>query len=60
MTTEDPAKIKEASEKLRNSSMEIGKSIYSQSNEQSSENQEAKPEEAQEAQTEEPKQEEKK
>jgi len=38
MTTEDPAKIKEAAEKLRNSSMEIGKSIYSQSNnEQSSE-----------------------
>jgi len=32
LTTEDPDKIKEAVEKLKNSGMEIGKSIYSQSN----------------------------
>jgi hypothetical protein len=30
LTTDDPVKIKEALERLRNSSMEIGKSIYSQ------------------------------
>jgi len=30
MTTEDPDKIREALEKLKNSSMEIGKAIYSQ------------------------------
>lgn len=30
VTTDDPAKIREALERLRNSSMEIGKSIYSQ------------------------------
>ena len=30
LTTDDPPKIKEALERLRNSSMEIGKSIYSQ------------------------------
>jgi hypothetical protein len=29
VTTEDPTKIKEALERLRTSSMEIGKSIYS-------------------------------
>jgi len=29
ITTEDPNKIKEALEKLKNSAMEIGKSIYS-------------------------------
>jgi len=28
MTTEDPEKIKEAIERLKNSSMEIGKAIY--------------------------------
>ena len=31
MTTEDPEKIKEALERLKTSSMEIGKAIYSQS-----------------------------
>ena len=30
LTTEDPEKIKEALERLKNSSMEIGKAIYSQ------------------------------
>jgi len=30
ITTEDPEKIREALERLKNSSMEIGKSIYSQ------------------------------
>lgn len=30
VTTDDPVKIREALERLRNSSMEIGKSIYSQ------------------------------
>lgn len=30
VTTDDPAKIREALERLRNSSMEIGKAIYSQ------------------------------
>jgi molecular chaperone DnaK len=52
ITTDDPDKIKEALEKLKNSSMEIGKAIYSQSNNSS------EGEQAQEAQTEEPKQEE--
>lgn len=32
ITTEDPEKIKEALERLKNSQMEIGKSIYSQQN----------------------------
>lgn len=32
VTTEDVEKIKEALERLKNSSMEIGKAIYSQSN----------------------------
>eukprot|EP00178_Gracilaria_changii_P011662 TRINITY_DN3297_c0_g3_i1.p2 TRINITY_DN3297_c0_g3~~TRINITY_DN3297_c0_g3_i1.p2 ORF type:complete len:191 (-),score=52.84 TRINITY_DN3297_c0_g3_i1:18-530(-) len=58
MTTGEADKIKEASEKLRNSSMEIGKAIYSQSNNESSSN-EQQQQEAQEAQTEEPKKEEK-
>jgi hypothetical protein len=35
MTTEDPEKIREALERLKNSSMEIGKAIYSQQNEDS-------------------------
>jgi molecular chaperone DnaK len=30
ITTDDPAKIREALERLKNSSMEIGKAIYSQ------------------------------
>lgn len=46
MTTEDPDKIKEATEKLRNSSMEIGKAIYSQANQQSEQSQEQSQEQA--------------
>ena len=34
ITTDDPTKIREALERLKNSSMEIGKSIYSQSQSQ--------------------------
>jgi len=33
ITTEEPEKIKEAIERLKTSSMEIGKAIYSQQNE---------------------------
>merc|ERR1711990_1409825 len=51
IVSEDSEKIEEALERLKNSSMEIGKAIYSQSNDESSENQE-------EAQDEEPKAEE--
>merc|ERR1712113_261883 len=51
IVSEDADKIEEALERLKNSSMEIGKAIYSQSNDESSENQE-------EAQDEEPKAEE--
>eukprot|EP00997_Jenningsia_sp_PLL12_P005908 NODE_244_length_2041_cov_108.796687_g210_i0.p8 GENE.NODE_244_length_2041_cov_108.796687_g210_i0~~NODE_244_length_2041_cov_108.796687_g210_i0.p8 ORF type:complete len:66 (+),score=35.66 NODE_244_length_2041_cov_108.796687_g210_i0:1828-2025(+) len=40
MTTEEPEQIKQAVEKLRNSSMEIGKAIYSQQNESSEQSQE--------------------
>jgi len=36
ITTENPEKIKEALERLKNSSMEIGKAIYSQSSSESS------------------------
>lgn len=36
ITTEDAEKIKEAVERLKTSSMEIGKAIYSQQNEESS------------------------
>ena len=43
MTTEDVDKIKEALERLKNSQMEIGKSIYSQGNTETSE--EPQPEE---------------
>lgn len=32
LTTDDPEKIREALERLKNSSMEIGKAIYSQAN----------------------------
>ena len=39
MTTEDVDKIKEALERLKNSQMEIGKSIYSQGNTDTSEEQ---------------------
>ena len=34
LTTDDPNKIREALERLKNSSMEIGKAIYSQSNQE--------------------------
>jgi len=58
ITTEDSEKIKEAIERLKTSSMEIGKAIYSQQNEESS----AEPEQQQEEQPaeEEKKEEEKK
>ena len=39
VTTEDPEKIKEALERLKNSQMEIGKSIYAQGNTESTEEQ---------------------
>ena len=35
LTTDEPEKIREALERLKNSSMEIGKAIYSQSNQDS-------------------------
>ena len=54
ITSEDTDKIRESLERLKNSSMEIGKAIYSQQNE-SSEGQQEEP--AQEQTTEEPKQE---
>jgi len=38
ITTDDPTKIKEAVERLRTSSMEIGKSISQQSNQTANEN----------------------
>jgi len=44
VTTEDPEKIKEALERLKNSSMEIGKAIYSQtSSDQGEQQQEEQP-----------------
>jgi len=51
LTTEDPEQVKDALERLKNSSMEIGKAIYSQgssdgdSNEQSTESSETPEEE---------------
>jgi len=59
LTNENPEEIKEALERLKNSSMEIGKAIYSQGGDEGS--QEAQQEEpAQEAETSEEKKEEKK
>lgn len=40
ITTDEPEKIREALERLKNSSMEIGKAIYSQSNQQQDQSQE--------------------
>merc|ERR1719326_2400752 len=53
IVSEDAEKIEEALERLKNSSLEIGKAIYSQSNDESSENQEEAQEEpkAEEAET---------
>lgn len=45
ITTEDVDKIKEAIERLKTSSMEIGKAIYSQQNEESANEGEQQPEE---------------
>lgn len=45
ITTEDPDKIREAIERLKTSSMEIGKAIYSQQNEEASAEPEQQPEE---------------
>ena len=47
MTTEDADKIREALERLKNSSMEIGKAIYSQTSSDSSEPQQEQPQEEQ-------------
>ena len=55
MTSGDAGKIKEASERLRTSSMEIGKAIYSQAN-----NEQNTQQEQQQETKEEPKEEEKK
>jgi len=62
ITTEDVEKIKEALERLKNSSMEIGKAIYSQANteNQGEAQQEEQQQEQSEEQTEEKKDEEKK
>jgi len=57
ITTEDQDKIREALERLKNSSMEIGKAIYSQSSSDQSGEQQEQP---QEEQKEEPKPEEEK
>jgi len=45
ITTDDADKIKEAIERLKTSSMEIGKAIYSQQNEESAADGEQQPEE---------------
>ena len=45
LTTDDVEKIRECLESLKNSSMEIGKAIYSQSSDESSNNQEQQSEE---------------
>ena len=60
LTTEDPTNIKEAIERLKNSSMEIGKAIYSQNDGASSEQQEEPAAEAEEEKKEEEKKEEEK
>ena len=56
ITTEEPEKIKEALERLKNSGMEIGKAIYAQGES----TQEEPAQETQSESTEEPKEEEKK
>lgn len=63
ITTEDPEKIKEALERLKNSQMEIGKSIYSQQNDsqpQEDQQQSEEPPKEEENKEEEKKEEEKK
>lgn len=57
--SEDSDKISEALERLKNSSMEIGKAIYSQSDDSGSQDQQSE-EQTQETASEEPKEEEKK
>jgi len=47
ITTEDADKIREALERLKNSSMEIGKAIYSQTSSDSGEAQQEQPQEEQ-------------
>lgn len=59
VVSEDSEKISEALERLKNSSMEIGKAIYSQSDDSGSSEQQSE-ENTQETQSEEPKEEEKK
>lgn len=51
LTTEEPEQIKEALERLKNSSMEIGKAIYSQGSSDEGASEEQKEEPAQEAET---------
>jgi len=60
ITTEDVEKIKEALEKLKNSSMEIGKAIYSQADSSSQEQEQEQTEQQEEPKEEEKKEEEKK
>jgi molecular chaperone DnaK len=60
ITTDDSNKIKEALEKLRNSSMEIGKSIYAQQNNSEQQSEQAPEGEAEKQAEEEPKKEEEK
>jgi hypothetical protein len=40
ITAEDPERIREALDRMKNSSMEIGKAIYSQSNQEQPQNEE--------------------
>ena len=51
ITTEDSDKIREALERLKNSSMEIGKAIYSQTSDDSSAQPEEEPKQEPEAET---------
>ena len=60
LTTEDPEKIKEALERLKNSQMEIGKAIYSQSSSDSAADEQAGQSEEPPKEEEEKKEEEKK
>lgn len=60
ITTEDNDKIRESLERLKNSSMEIGKAIYQENSQQSEQTEEQQQEEPQEEKAEEEKKEEKK
>ena len=58
IVAEDPDKIEEALERLKNSSLEIGKAIYSQSSDEGGASEEQPQEEEQKQEEEEPKAEE--